>query len=160
MEHAKHPPLSLVLRRFENEVVELLPANPPTAGESDPAAAACRIDVRAEVDTRVYHVVLPDYLMVRPVDWRRFSYDHEKVQELLSRCVRDNLPQVGFEPWSEAQKARVEATLRLALGDLSSLFDLESVDCEAREDNRLLATIEGAHKNGERRSYWVEVAQS
>ena len=160
MDHAKRPPLSLVLRRFEHEVVELLPADPPTAAPTDPAAAACRLDVRVEGDTRVYHVVLPANLIIRPVDWRRFSYDHEKVKELLSLCVRDNLPLVGFEPWSDAQKARVETALRSALRDLSSVFDLESVNCDGREDSRLLATIEGTHKNGERRSYCLEVAQS
>ena len=158
MEHAKCPPLTLVLRRFEHEVVELLPANPPMGALPDQAAAACRIGVRTDGDTQIYHVVLPDHLMVRPVDWKRFSYDHTKVKELLLSCVRDNLLPLGIEPWSEAQKERAEITLRLALGDLSSMFDLKSVRCECQEGGRVRTTIEGEHKNGERLSYGVEVA--
>jgi len=110
-----------------------------------------------EEDTQIYSVVLPDGLTVRPVDWRRFAYDHAKVTELLSRCIRDNLQALDFVtfgvwPWSDEQRTFAETTLMVALADLSSIFDIESVRFERHEDGSLLTTIEGAHKNGEHKT--------
>ena len=120
MEPAKRPPPYLVLRRFEHEAVELLPVNARTAAVQDSEAAACRIAVSTDGDTQVFSVNLPESLRVRPVDWRRFAYDHEKVAELLSLCVRDNWLQLIFEPWSDDLRQHAETIMMLALGDLSS----------------------------------------
>ncbi len=157
MEHAKHPPLAIVLRRFKNEVVELLPANTQMSADEASASAVLRIRTGTDGDHVVYHVLLPDTLTVQPVDWRRFAYDHSKVAELLSVCVRDNVLPMIFEPRSDDLREVAETTLTVALGDLSSVFDVLSVRCESPEPPGLLVTIEGEHKSGERRSYVVRV---
>jgi len=149
MENEKLPPLSLVLRRFENECLELLPANAEIAALQGSAAAACRITAKTDGNTQIYRIFLPESLIVCPVDWRRFAYNHAKVVELLACCVRDNFLPLHFEPWSEDLKSHAENTMTLALGDLSSIFDLKSVHCEHPEGNRFLVSIEGEHKNGE-----------
>jgi hypothetical protein len=95
--------------------------------------------------------------MVRPVDWRRFAYDHSKVAELVAVCVRDNLRSFSFAPWSEDQKEAAETTLTAALGDLGLIFEVASVRCESREGGSwLLATINGNHKNGVVKNYCVD----
>ena len=145
MNPAKRPTLDIALRRFENELVEL--------SFSGPAAAACRIAARADGDAQVYWVHLPAGVAVLPGDCRRVAYDHEKVAELLAQCARDNLAPLGFEPWSEELKERIEATLPVALGDLRSVFETHSVRCERSGEGRLLITVEGEHKNGESAAY-------
>jgi hypothetical protein len=77
-----------------------------------------------EGETLVYSLTLPHGTMVRPVDWRRFAYDHSKVAELLGVCVRDNLRTFIFAPWSAAQSYAAEAALTAALGGLSSIFEV------------------------------------
>jgi hypothetical protein len=164
MTHLERQPAHLVLRRFVRrqapEVLELMPSNAQIATIQDQADAVCRISVMTEGDTQAYSIHLPESLMVRPVDWRRFAYDHARVAELLSSCVRDNLEALGsvlFEPrpLSDEQREGAEATLRLALSDLSSIFDVNSVRCESGEDGAFLVTVAGEHKNGETRSYCV-----
>jgi hypothetical protein len=161
MENVKRPRRRIVLRRFANglgtEVIELLPGNAPMAAGQDPADAACTLSAWTEGEFCIYTVDLPENLMVRPVDWRRFAYDHAKVEALVSLCVRDNLREVLFEPWSERLRERVETTLMLALDDLRSVFETRSVRCEGGPDGTIRVTIEGEHKNAEYRSYCVSV---
>jgi hypothetical protein len=144
-----------VLRRFENEAVELFTTNEQGSAGHRPGDSSCRIAATPEGDTLVYSLTLPQSLMVRPVDWRRFAYDHSKVAELLAVCVRDNFLSLRFAPWSEDQRKIAETTLMAALGDLSSIFEVTSVRCENLEGGRLLTTISGSHKNGEVKNYCV-----
>lgn len=154
MERPLRPPLTIVLRRFENEALELFTTNAPAGPE--PGDAPCRIAATPEGETLVYHLTLPPGLMVRPVDWRRFAYDHLKVAELVAVCVRDNLRSFSFAPWSEDQKEAAETTLTAALGDLGLIFEVVSVRCESSEGARLLATVNGSHKNGVVKNYCVD----
>lgn len=153
MERIRYRPRSLVLRRFENEAIELLPADRQLAAVEDSAGGTCRIAANTDGGVPIYHVLLPDSLAIRPVDWRRFAYDHVKVSELLSLCVRDNLIPLSVEAWSEELRQCIETTLTLALGDLNSVFDLKSVRCESGEDVGVVIKIEGEHKNGQLMNY-------
>jgi hypothetical protein len=156
MEQARGQPLSVVLRRFKNEGVELSAADAePTTQNSE--RATCRIESRTDGETQIYSVLLPSDFTVLPVDWRRFAYDHAKVSELLSLCVQDNLLPLGFEPWSDLLRERIEATITVALGDLSSVFDAQSVRCEFEclQGSGARIIIEGEHKNGERGAYII-----
>jgi hypothetical protein len=155
-ELAKRPPQDLYLRRFVNgvvpEVLEILPARAQMTAMQVPADAACMISVQTDGDTQIYHVLLPENLIVRPVDWRRFAYDHEKVVNLLSVCARDNLAPLVFAPNSDEVRKQAETNLMVALGDLSSIFDTKSVRCEWEcidEISRIVTTLKGEHKNGE-----------
>ncbi len=56
-----------------------------------------------------------------------------------------------------SSEKEVEATLMVALGDLSSLFDLESLRAELKEGSTMQITLRGEHKNGERKTYCVVV---
>ncbi len=172
MESKKCKSLSIVLRRFDNEAVELIPTNARMTEPQDLVAGICQIAARIgekseEIDTKkqdkkfenraqVYSVMLPESLIIRPVDWRRFAYDHAKVAELISVCVIDNLGSLIFEPLSDELKASIENTLMVALNDLSSIFEIQSVRCEFSMEGRIEVTIEGEHKNGEVKNYVVE----
>lgn len=156
--------MNIVLRRFvpgvKPEVIEVMHPNGCLTDPSDPADAVCRLSVMTEGDTQIYSVALPEGFIVRPVDWRRFAYDHAKVAELLSQCVHDNLQALdfvasGFRPWSDEQRAFAEDTLTTALADLSSIFDSKSVRLEFPEDGTLLTVVEGEHKNGDHKIYCV-----
>ena len=141
----------LVLRRFNNEPVELQPSQLLTSPAS--LAHACRISSWPDRENQVFDLYLPDGIGVRPADWRRFAYDHSRVAKLLLQCVHDNVVSAIFEPRSDELKTRLEATLKEALGDLSSVFDVVAVLYEHGGRNGILITIEGRHKNGEHRTY-------
>jgi hypothetical protein len=126
-----------------------------TEGRS-PARTIGRIQVHPEGEVRVFSIELAPGAAVRPVDWRRFAYDHPKVGELLTQCVRDNIGEALFEPRSEDTPRILEKRLAAALADLSSVFDLISAGCET-EPERITVTITGEHKNGERAVYQVEI---
>ena len=166
MTHLEHSASQshLVLRRFVRgqvpEVLELVPVNAATPTVQSQTDAACRISVMTDGETQVYNILLPERLTVRPVDWRRFAYDHARVAEFLEVCIRDNLGSMesvifGTRPLSDERRDETEATLRLALSDLGSIFDVTSVKCESRVDGTLLVTIAGEHKNGENRTFCV-----
>jgi hypothetical protein len=50
--------------------------------------------------------MLPDSYAVRPVDWRRFALDEQKMRELLAQCVLDNSAEALFDPLSSEQADR------------------------------------------------------
>lgn len=156
MEQARSQPVSLVLRRFKNEGIELLAADAEPATQKS-ERTACRIESRTDGDTQIYSVLLPGNFTVLPVDWRRFAYDHAKVSELLSLCVQDNLLPLSFEPWSDLLRTRIEATVTVALGDLSSVFDAQSARCEPEclQGSGARVIVEGEHKNGKRGAYII-----
>jgi hypothetical protein len=162
MKHAIRPPVHILLRRFVigavPEALEIMPTNDRIAPAQDPPEAICRISVMTEGDTQIYSVFLPQGFLIRPADWRRFAYDHARVTELLSLCVRDNLQGLDFVtfgvwPWPDEQREYAETTLMVALADLSSIFDAKSVRFERHEEDSILTTIDGEHKNGEHGSY-------
>ena len=121
---------TIVLRRFEREPVEVVCLEVPPAAPTLVAGPGCKVSSYADGDTQVYSIVLPDGYAVRPVDWRRFALDEPKMRELLAHCVRDNLVDAVFEPWSSELADRVLPPLRLALQDLSSMLDVVDVRLE------------------------------
>jgi hypothetical protein len=164
VKNSLHRPVNIVVRRLltgsNPEVVELMPANSWSEDVLDTVNAVCRISSVTDGDTQIYSVSLPKGFVVRPVDWRRFAYNHDKVAELLSRCIQDNLLALDFvafavRPWSDEQRALAENTLTMALADLGSIFDTKSVRFEFHEDGTLLTVIEGEHKNGDHKLYCV-----
>ncbi|MFT3896367.1 MAG: hypothetical protein QM719_01485 [Thermomonas sp.] len=154
--------LSLVVRRFivPPESIELAIANADAAGRP---SETCRIWCREDDDaagTAIYSVTLPECMSIRPVDWRRFAYDHENVASLVARCANDNFGPVYCDlrfP-SEAFTSRLEFVLAHALRDLNSIFDLGSVKCEMQQGSRLLMQITGEYKNGEATTICIEQA--
>lgn len=136
------------LRRESNEPLELEIA----AGTSEPATALARIvgspwteDGRSYL---LYEVDLAPGVRVRPVDWRRHAYDHERIQALISACVRDQGLALLFEPSEPSRCERVAASMALALRDLGSVFDTKHVRIE-EHDGVDVVEIEGEFKNGE-----------
>ena len=125
---------TIVLRRFAGEAVELVAIAAPPAMTGLVAAPGCRIAAWAEGDSWVYRVVLPEGYSLRPVDWRRFATDEAKLRELLVRCLQDNLEDALFEPWTAAWRDRAAARLRLALQDLSSMFEVVEIEIEPGEE--------------------------
>jgi phage tail sheath protein FI len=121
---------TIVLRRFQREPVEVVCLELPAAAPALVAGPGCKVSSYADGDTQVYSVMLPDGYVVRPVDWRRFALDEPKMRELLSHCVRDNLAEAVFEPWSSTLADRVLPPLKLALQDLSSMLDVVDVQIE------------------------------
>jgi hypothetical protein len=132
-------PRSIVLRRFANEALELLPSGP----------GLIRVSSSADAGAQVYGLALSPGCGVRPVDWRRVAYDHVEVQRRLRQCTVDNTADAMFAPMSAQLLKELAARIRLALADLSSVFDVVDVTCEAREDV-LVVAIDGEFKNGER----------
>lgn len=124
---------SVVLRRFAGEALEVVALAPPPPMTGLIAEPGCRISARPDGDTEVYRVVLPEGYVVRPVDWRRFATEEARMRELLAQCVRDNLEESLFEPWTNAWRDRVVTQLQLALQDLISMFDVRRVSVEPGE---------------------------
>lgn len=141
----------IVLRRLlpPGRPIELV-GTVSSVNSNSPEQLQCEVQSRAEGAFQVYSVRLPDSVTVRPGDWRQYAYDHQKVLELVTQCVRDNLNMTACElwPWSGDVKAEVENCLRRALYDLSSIFDSKSVKCEF-EGDLIVVSIEGEHKNGQ-----------
>lgn len=113
------------------------------------AGAAVDVVRDAEHEARLFSVVLPEGGAVRPVDWRRFAYDHDKVTRLIAQCVHDNLSDAVFHPINDELTQAIERRLTLALRDLATVFDVTSVRCESRDD-ALDVGVEGEFKNGRR----------
>jgi hypothetical protein len=78
-------------------------------------------------------------------DWqRRFALVEPKMRELLVQCVRDNLADAAFEPWSSELADRVRPPLKLALQDLSSMLDVVDLRIEPgdqREELRVSVAV-------------------
>lgn len=136
---------SLILRRFSNESIEIVQADTTTPGASRTIG---RISSQTEGETQVYGIVLTAGHRIKPVDWRRFAYDHARVKELLAICIHDNLQSFVFEPSSADLKQRAETRIAEALQDLTSIFDTKSVDCDFGNDATLV-TVNGETKNGQ-----------
>ena len=144
-----------MLRRFLGAPIEVRKTGP--ANSADPnAGLTCRLAAHADGETEVYEVQLAAHHAVTPADWRRFAYDHARIAELLTTCVTDNLALFGFDPQTDESRSRIEATLAVALGDLTSIFESKSVQCEFTDDGFIRVAVSGDHKNGETRSYFVE----
>lgn len=155
-------PLPIVVRRFAHagEMVELTFAGIP----SPSVPAACRVfcDGRAGDDgTLAYVVDLPENASIRPVDWRRFAYDHAKIASLVQACVQDNLMlAIGHHgALAEQHASQVESALASALRDFGSIYDVVSVGVEFAGDD-LLVRIEGEFKNGERSTLCIQCRRS
>lgn len=120
---------TIALRRFAGEPLEIVALDPPATEPTLEGPRGCRITSRTEKDTQVYHVELPPGYAVRPVDWRRFATDPDELGKRLETCVRDNLAEAMFEPWTEATRAWAVARLTLALDDLRSMITPHEVTC-------------------------------
>ena len=156
MDHAKSRRMCIVLRRFANQgaaALEIRHASEQAEAGKNPWEEGCTVSALAEGDFIFYRIEFSKGLVVSPGNWKRFAYDHSRVAELLSFCVRDNLNEVAFDPWSDELKERVEGNLMTALRDLSTIFDIKSLRCEYILDGAVATTIEGEHKNGEYRVY-------
>lgn len=145
-------PLSFILRRFicPQEAIELVIED---TGGVPRQSTSCRIWSGQDDDAngiRAYGITLPGNVLVRPVDWRRFAYDHEKVAALIRSCACDNfgLAYCDLDFSAEEYVGRFENVLMRALQDLSSIFDVKSVKCELLND-RALTEVTGDFKNGE-----------
>ncbi len=136
----------LILRRYRDENLELLIDATAESGRSVSIASW------TERDTGMYQVELPEGVSVKPVDWRRFAYDHERVAELVGRCVADNAGRLTFSVLTGETLREGENALTEALRDLRTLFDTESVEM-ARVETELQVRVIGAHKNGRREQY-------
>jgi hypothetical protein len=152
MQQNEFQSLSLILRRFihPQEAIELVIDN---SRDVSPHSTSCRIWTGQGDDengTRAYGITLPDNVSVRPVDWRRFAYDHERVASLVRSCAQDNfwLVYCDLELSSEKFVGRFELVLMRALQDLGSIFDAISVDCELQNDHAI-TRVTGEFKNGE-----------
>lgn len=147
-EQEQRAEVAIYLRRFKSEGVMLTVGNVQAApvlvagGEDDTAGKA-----------HLYFVRLPEGSKVLPVDWRRFSYDHAMVKELLTQCVQDNLQLFRFEPWSEDLRRSIERTMKVALGDLRTVFDVKYAECERTEADMLQVRLAGEHANGALMNY-------
>jgi hypothetical protein len=150
------------VRRFGNagETVELAFAAMP----SPSMPATCRVfcDGQPGDDGALAYIVdLPEHASIRPVDWRRFAYDHAKIAARVQVCVQDNLMlAIGHHgALAERHASEVESTLASALRDLGSIYDVASVQVEFVGDD-LLVRIEGEFKNGERSALCIQCRRS
>ena len=121
---------TVVLRRYNDESVEVVAVSPRPAEPPLVAPRGCRVNSWSEGDAQVYEVELPNGYVIRPVDWRRFACDSPLVEKLLATCVRDNLADAVFSPWTESSREATVERLVLALQDLSSMLDVRLVTCE------------------------------
>lgn len=145
--------IPLILRRFLNDRLELI----STKAESATIVTSVKhTKSKWEEDVIIYAIELGKGHSVRPADLRRFIHDNEKIKELIVTCIQDNVEVLSFNPWSETMKNRMESHLKLALSDLISIFEVESVECSS-EDARIIATAQGMEKDGLRSSYSVSV---
>jgi hypothetical protein len=141
----------LILRRFLNDRIELVSTNAESL-----TFVACVNHTKSKwgEDVIIYEIELGKGNAVRPADLRRFIHDNEKIKELITTCIQDNVKILSFYPWSQTLKDRMESHLKQALGDLSSIFDVESVECSS-EGARILVTAQGVEKDGSLGSYGV-----
>jgi hypothetical protein len=153
MEEPKHHGLTLLLRRFKDEPLEVVRSNLNGTPASKSPFVPCKIFAREEGDTLIYTVVISADVVICPVDWGRFAYDGVKVRELVSRCVEDNLSLFVHDIWSGDVWEELEATLKLAIGDLAYVFDVNAVRLERGPDNGIHVFVEGIDKTRKRINY-------
>lgn len=152
MQQDRRQSISLILRRFihPRESIELAVENTELAPRQSTSFRIWSGEDDEASETRAYGVTLPDNVFIRPVDWRRFAYDHERVASLVRSCAYDNfwLVYCDLELSPEEYVSRFEHVLMRALQDLSSIFDARSVECELQDDH-VLMQVAGDFKNGE-----------
>jgi hypothetical protein len=139
------PVRRVALRRFAGESVEVVALNAPSPAPTLEGPRGCRIWSRSDGDTQVYELELPEGYVVRPIDWRRFGADPERVRALIVNCVRDNTVDAVFEPWTGVFRAQIAARLELALKDLSSMIEVVSVGLDSsQEPDQAMVSVEYA----------------
>jgi hypothetical protein len=148
-------PLTLILRRLKmgemKEDLEISLNHTSSADGDGLLHSNCVVNVDEDADSVIYILRIAEGVTVKPVDWRRFAYDHKAVNNLIQRGVTDNVRDVLFEPVSDELIERIEYRLTLVLADMISIFDTISVNCELRkETSEIYVTIEGEYKNGKR----------
>ena len=143
--------IEIVLRRYRpSDRLEIYLASAHSKNALAENATLCSLQSAIEDDCTTYFILLGEGVAAKPVDWRRFSYDHDKVRALLHQCIKDNLKTaLLFDVQSNELARQLEHNLSVALSDLTSIFDTKSVRCEIH-DGDALVTIDGEYKNGER----------
>jgi hypothetical protein len=147
--------LPLVLRRHENEQLEITAVRSERGSSSPASLPPCQIWSCDEGETRIYTVSNWTDYAVTPVDWRRFAYEHGQVKDLLTRCVRDNWTVYIGAALNDSLLNGLRSHLTVALGDLSTLFDVHDVACERGDGDALTVTVTGEHKNGKQEMYTI-----
>lgn len=146
-----------MLIREPGQAVELL-SDPEAADPVRILSAPLLGDLSEVTDLGVlYSIELPDGLVVRPADWRRIVHDHSAVAKLVGATVRHNCNLIDLELLTPELMRQTEVDLHIALGDLSSVFDVESVLCAISHGDLLEVTVSGKHKDGERTSIALQV---
>jgi hypothetical protein len=149
-------PTTIVLIRREGQPIELLPS--PAATDSTRIAAELAPDDLGQVTAAhmIYTIELPDDVDIRPADWRRIAYDHDAIGQLLGATMWHNCRPYDFEPLTPELLKRIEAAQRIAMRDLATVFDVDSVECAATPDGLLEVTVSGQHKNGTHASRTIQ----
>jgi hypothetical protein len=159
MQQDRYQSLSLILRRFihPQESIELVIESSKAVFHQPISCCICCGEDYDANETHAYALTLPENVSVRPVDWRRFAYDHERVAAFIMACAHDNFMFVycdlGFS--KEEYIKRFQHVLTRALQDLSSIFDTRSVECELRQDH-VLTLVTGEFKNGEATVVYID----
>lgn len=114
--------------------------------------------ISIEKNIIIYKIDIPEFLSVKPPDWRDMAYDHKEIKNLIQKTVIDNSQTFVFEPLTEETIKKVENKLILVLGDLKSVIDLIAVKCEVDKDypNNIKIEITFEHKNGEHQKYVID----
>ncbi len=149
-------PMQIILRRFRTGPNSPLTFEPLQIGlnqQDIDINTPCSISGTVDNDICFYAVDIPGHLFVQPVDWRRFAYDHRKIQELLNDCIHDNVVSFGFAENVTIVPDEIQQCLEMALNDLSSVVDLNAVECDSPSEGQLQVTVDVDHKNGERANY-------
>lgn len=153
----------VVLRRLQEfpqlkqyEKLLLMAGNVSVDTGAVSGGAVCALRSWVEGEVCFYSIELPASWQIIPANWKRFAYDHDKIKALLLDCIKDNVQELSFAPWSGIVKLQLENTLHTALGDLSSVFDTGTVACEQDSPEKIVVRVEGEHKNGERMTYFFE----
>ena len=147
----------LVLRRHDNELLEIVPGARAGANPDSSGLRPCKVWSCDDGETRIYSVSQWADYSVTPIDWRRFAYDHDTVKKLLERCIRDNWASYFGALLNDSLLVRLRTHLEVALKDLSSVFDVQDVTCEQGNEGEVIVNIEGEHKNGRRELYTISL---
>lgn len=111
-----------------------------------------------KIGTQIYNVDIPDYMRVKPPDWREFAYDHKEVERLIQVCVNDNVLTYIFEDLNPSMLKKMDLTLTKALEDLNSIIDLISVKSQVfGSPGKLSVCVIFSHKNGESKDLVIPV---
>lgn len=87
-----------------------------------------------EGETLIYNVEIPGFLKVKPPDFRRYAYDHKKIESLIINCVNDNCQKYIYKSIEESLFKIIEQELLIALQDLNSILDVISVECQLTKE--------------------------